>query len=220
MVVDFQGIHIYVPGNSAIVPFLGMVSSRDPFKGESWPPTIGDQKVTAWITGYISYWDPGSPPGHHFLVRLGTSRVCNDKPPSSFTHFPPPPHNPGLHLPPHKKLPNPTDLKPPQPQPITSQNCLQPNLPTVTVTLPKTNTSHLLGTLPKRKPDRLPTHFRGRKNVGFRLGYLPTYLQPSEQPTTHLNLLQPPTQPTQPLYLPPKGQDNSPSSTPATPPRQ
>ena len=58
------------------------------------------------------------------------------------------------------------------------------------VTLPRTNSSHLLGTLPKRKPDRLPTHFRVRKNVRFRLWYLPTYqsLPRNPQPTwTFLN---------------------------------
>ena len=37
------------PGNSADALF-GMVSSRDPFKGCWWLPTIGDEKVTAWIT--------------------------------------------------------------------------------------------------------------------------------------------------------------------------
>ena len=40
-----------VPGNSA-GDLFGMVSSRDPFKGESWLSTIGDKKVTNWITWF------------------------------------------------------------------------------------------------------------------------------------------------------------------------
>ena len=39
-----------IHGNSA-GDLFGMVSSRDPFEWlASWPPTIGDEKVTNWIT--------------------------------------------------------------------------------------------------------------------------------------------------------------------------
>ena len=49
---DFSKSHL--PGDS-IRDLFGMVNFRDPFKWlESWPPTIGDEKVTTWITWFFS----------------------------------------------------------------------------------------------------------------------------------------------------------------------
>ena len=105
-------------------------------------------------------------------------------------HSPTSPHlttTPGSIYPHKKKLPNPTDLNL-----SLSKTVFNPIRP-LTVTLPQTNTSHLLGTVPKGSRIVFQPIFGCEKM--FVSGRVPTYLPPSEKPTSHLNLPQPPTQP-------------------------